>query len=384
MHVFTKVDNIISDSCMEGKLPSATLCIYHHSKIIHEKAYGHSDPTNKMPATVNMRYDIASLTKLFTATAFMTLVENGIFSLRERVCESIKDFTGMRNIVLMANELDINQTDSTTKGQCDAREVTWFHVLTHTSGLGWMAIYSRPDREEALREITQTMPFAYRTGSTVLYTDLGLILMGMAMENRLGIPLDELVLRQVCRPLGLDRSSYLRISTNPNPDTIGVAPTEICSWRRARIHGRVHDENAYLLDGVAGHAGMFSTARDIAMLCQDYLTAYHGGKGLLQTAAVQQMGSYQAGNGRDRRGIGWQLRIADPTSHSFPLSENAFGHTGFTGTCMWIDPKRDMCFALLTNEIYNGRTNRHIDAIRLQVTAGLVDAIDQCSVSISK
>jgi CubicO group peptidase (beta-lactamase class C family) len=156
-----------------------------------------------------------------------------------------------------------------------------------------------------------------------------------------------------------------------------VAPTEFCRWRNRRIHGEVHDENAYIQDGVAGHAGLFSTARDAATLCQDYLNSYQGGKGLVSTAMARRMATLQAQGDWNRRGIAWQLRVIDPEAHSYALSENAFGHTGFTGTCMWVDPERDMCFALLTNEVYNGRENRPLTQVRTLVVNKLVEAMDQ-------
>ena len=239
--------------------------------------------------------------------------------------------------------------------------------------MGWIAMNKRPSLEAALHEIL-TMPFAYATGSTVLYTDMGLILLGRAMEQRTGKPLDQLVDELVCKPLNLTHTGYLRNSAAL--DRSNVAPTEYCPWRGRRVHGHVHDENAYLLDGVAGHAGLFSVARDAAALCQDYWTSHQGGRGLLSTETVRRMVTFQAQNDWDRRGIGWQLRIIDPEAHSYALSENAFGHTGFTGTCMWIDPDRDMTFALLTNEVYNGRKDRSIMEVRREVVRALTAVID--------
>lgn len=373
MFDFSKVDHILNEKCAEGKIPSATICVYQGGKIVHEAAYGIMNPESGEAATPETRYDMASLTKLFVSTAFIRLVEQGVFSLEEKVCESFPEFTGMRDIKPTANEL-VKETDDTSHGQCDAGLVTWYHVLTHTSGMGWLSMNKRPSLEAALHEIL-TMPFAYATGTSVLYTDLGLILMGQAMEKRTGILLDDLVDQLVAKPLNLEHTGFLRNSANR--DITNVAPTEYCSWRGFRVHGRVHDENAYMLDGVAGHAGLFSTARDAATLCQDYLNSYNGQEGcLVSHKMVRDMTTFQAMNDWDRRGIAWQLRIIDEEAHSYFLSENAFGHTGFTGTCMWIDPDRDMTFALLTNEVYNGRVNRKLTEIRCAVVKALTEAVD--------
>jgi CubicO group peptidase (beta-lactamase class C family) len=141
---FSQVDQTLTTLCEKNEVPSATLCVYHKGKIIHEGAYGYPDPETGVPTTLETRYDMASLTKIFASTAFMTLVEEGVFSLDEKVCESFPEFTGMRNIVPMANELIPGETNNTSHGQSDAGEVTWYHVLTHTSGMGWISMYKRP------------------------------------------------------------------------------------------------------------------------------------------------------------------------------------------------------------------------------------------------
>jgi len=373
---FTRIDQLLTDMTQKNQTPSATLCVYHGGRVVFEGAYGMADPELGLKANLDTRYDMASLTKLFASTAFIRLVERGVFSLDEKVCESFPSFTGMRDIKASANELPTGSSDNSVLGQADAGKVTWYHVLTHTSGMGWMTMYTRPSLEAALKEMLETMPFAYQTGSTVLYTDLGLILMGMAMEMRTGKKLDELVDELVARPLSLQHTGYLRNSAHR--DAGNVAATEICKWRKRRIRGEVHDENAWLMDGVAGHAGLFSTARDAATLCQNYLDSYNGKPGcLVSHDMVRNMTRQHAVGDWNRRGIAWQLRVLEEDAHSYPLSDSCFGHTGFTGTCMWVDPLRDMAFALLTNEVYNGRENRAIAELRLQMVQTLVDIMDE-------
>jgi CubicO group peptidase (beta-lactamase class C family) len=148
------------------------------------------------------------------------------------------------------------------------------------------------------------------------------------------------------------------------------APTECCRWRERRIQGEVHDENAYRLGGVSAHAGLFSTARDVAAFGQSFLSA-----GLLSFETIAAMARCHAEDGGARRGLGFALRVDDPASSGYPFSGQAFGHTGFTGTSLWIDPARELIVALLTNEVYHGRENRHIASLRVAVHHAVVETL---------
>ena len=371
---FEHLDGHINRLIGEGCFPSATLAVFHHNALIKESAYGAPDPEHPWPARTDTQYDVASLSKLFAGTAFMALCEKGVFALDEPVSRAFPLFTGEREIRLSANALLQNQPDEVI-GHADAGRVTWRHILVHNSGLGWAPLHLRcRDRADALRYIC-TMPFAYRTGETVLYTDLGLILMGVAMEERLGKRLDEIVDELVCRPIGLEHTGYRRVEKGAVPEN--TAPTEICQYRHMRMHGLVHDENSYFFGGLAGHAGVFSTAKDAAMLGQSYLNAIQGRAGVVKPETARDMMRFRQMNRWDRRGLMWQLRILDTDAHSFPLSRSTFGHTGFTGTCMWVDPERELVFALLTNDVYNGRENRTLGRLRKGIVEELVSAIDR-------
>lgn len=371
---FSALDQHISNLIAEGCFPSATLCVFHHNQLVKETAYGCPDPISGLPTRTDTAYDVASLSKLFAGTAFMALCERGIFSLEEPVCKSFPAFGGQREIRASANALLQDQPDELL-GYCDGSAVTWRHVLVHNSGLGWAPLHLRCKTPEEAVDYICTMPFAYATGETVVYTDLGLILMGVAMHRRCGKPLDELVRELVCRPLGLEHTGYRRVTQGAKPEN--TAPTEICKYRGCRMHGLVHDENAYFFDGVAGHAGVFSTAQDVARLTQSYFAALQGEtSGPISPETARDMIRFRQMNRWDRRGIMWQLRILDTDAHSFPLSRPSFGHTGFTGTCTWCDPERELCFALLTNDVYNGRENRTLGSRRKGIVEELISAID--------
>jgi CubicO group peptidase (beta-lactamase class C family) len=139
----------------------------------------------------------------------------------------------------------------------------------------------------------------------------------------------------------------------------------------------VHDENAYFLNGVAGHAGVFSIAREVAAMGQSYLNALQGKGGIVKKETAEAMVKFQKMNRWDRRGIMFQLRILDTDAHTFPLGRKTFGHTGFTGTCLWMDPERELTFAFLTNDVYPGREKRSMAKVRKGIVEELLSAIDK-------
>ena len=168
---FELLDKHIQGLIKQGCFPSATLAVFHHNELIKETAYGTPDPEHPWPARVDTRYDVASLSKLFAGTAFLKLCVQGVFDLDDPVSKSFPLFTGDREIRLSANALLQDQPDEVI-GHADAGKVTWRHILVHNSGIGWAPLHLRcRDREDAIRYIC-TMPFAYQTGETVLYTDL--------------------------------------------------------------------------------------------------------------------------------------------------------------------------------------------------------------------
>jgi CubicO group peptidase (beta-lactamase class C family) len=269
------------------------------------------------------------------------------------------------------------ETLSHRKGEVDARRITFRHLLTHSAGLpAWRPLNQQPSAEAA-RQLALTTFFSYPPGTRVIYSDIGLILVGLSIERLTGQSLPAAMQTRVFGPLNLQHTRYLPLSAgrgSQDRDGSSIAPTEFCRWRKRRIVGEVHDENAWRLGGIAGHAGLFSTAHDVATLGQLFLD---GGAPLLRAETVAEMTRLQMQDGNARRGLGFGLWSPDPEASGNPFSRRAFGHTGFTGTSLWIDPARDLVVALLTNEVYNGRKGRGILSLRLAIHRAVVDAIDR-------
>ena len=367
---FSKADSILSEA-VGNITPAAQLAIRHHGETVHDVAMGFLDPEAKIrPVNAETFFDLASVTKLFTTTAFMTLVEQGKVSVDEPVRSVLPEFSGVRPIQPYENPLDWGKTVSVTDqpGSVDAGKVTFRHLLAHNSGLpAWRAFKDQPNAESAVRLALDTF-FSYPTGEQVIYSDVGLILLGLAVSELAGNPLDETIYQRVTEPLGL--SAHFQPAA-PLLSTQNFAPTELCRWRGRRIVGEVHDESAWRLGGVAGHAGMFAHARDIAAFGQSFLDA-----SLLRRVTITEMTRLQAEFGAVRRGLGFALWSPDPEASSNPFSRSTFGHTGFTGTCLWIDPSRLLVVALLTNDVYGGREGRGIADLRVQIHRAIVESVD--------
>lgn len=353
--------------------PAAQLVVHLHGAPVYNRAFGWVAPDERRtPTTPHTLFDLASLTKLFTVTAFMRLVEVGTVALDQPVCTILPAFSGQRPILPYEDPLTPGSlvAVSNEDGVVDAGLVTFRQLLCHSAGLpAWRPLYRQPDADAARRMVLESF-FSYQLQQHVVYSDIGLILLGMAVEVLSGLRLDDALAQFVTQPLGLRDTRFLPMG---EPCSALVAPTEFCAWRQRRVIAEVHDENACALGGIAGHAGLFSTAGDVARFGQLFLD---GGAPLLQPETVAQMTRVQSQEGNTRRGLGFALWSSDPEASGNPFSQQAFGHTGFTGASLWIDPQADLVVALLTNEVYFGRTNRGIAPLRVAVHRAVVESVN--------
>ena len=379
---FAPVKTILQSAITAG-IPAAQLVVRWRGNEVLNLTAGWLDPdTRRRPTQPDTLFDIASITKLFTSLAFMTLVEKGALALDRPVGAVLPQFNGNRPIQPYEDPLNPGQmvTVAGADGAVDAGSVTFRHLLTHTSGLpAWRPLCEQPDAKAARRMALETF-FSYPPGTRVVYSDIGLILLGMAIEQASGQGLEEAVHQRVIAPLNLRHTRYFPLSPpGGEPGGGNVAPTEFCPWRGRRITGQVHDENAYQLGGVAGHAGLFSTAADLAALGQVLLDRKNKSGNHsdlpLRAETVSEMTRLQTAGLDSQRGLAFMLWQPDPESSGNPFSQRAFGHTGFTGASLWIDPDRDLVVALLTNEVYNGRQNRKIQALRIGTHKAIMNVL---------
>ncbi len=324
--------------------------------------YGANDPRSVTPETV---YDLASLTKVIgLTTAVMLLVDSGKLDLDAPAQRYVPAFQG-----------------------ASKDRVTIRHLLTHSSGMpAWRPLYAEAKtREEALL-LVDTTPLLRQPGDTVVYSDLGAIVLTQAVEAVAGERLDTFLAHRVFEPLDMQSTRYLP----PESWRSHIAPTENDTvFRHRMLRGEVHDENAGRLAGVSGHAGLFSTAPDLARFAQSLLYNRLAGDSAtlicsdscspvpwITPQIVRQFTRRQHVPAGSSRALGWDTPSGN-SSAGTRLGSNSFGHTGFTGTSIWIDPDRDLFIILLTNRVNPTRANTTILQVRRRVADLVVDAVNQ-------
>ncbi len=217
-------------------------------------------------------------------------------------------------------------------------------------------------------------PLEYAPGEKSIYSDFGFILLGEILQRLGGYPLDVMAHTRIFEPLGMHSSVY-----NPHPDLLPrIAPTEYDkAFRKKLVHGEVHDENAWVMGGVSGHAGLFSSAGDLAIFAQMMLNGgIYAHKRLLKRSTVEMITTRQNEPPGTTRALGWDT--PSPEGHSSAghlLSPHAFGHTGFTGTSIWIDPDKELFIILLTNRVHPTRDTNVMIQVRPQVADAVVEAL---------
>jgi CubicO group peptidase (beta-lactamase class C family) len=340
------IDRVIRRGMKAGGYPGAAVVVGRKGATVWEKGFGRMGWTTASPVVdaSTTIYDLASLTKVVaTTTAIMVLYDRGRVALDAPVHLYLPDFYG------------------------NGRElVTIRQLLTHRSGLPAGRDIWRMARtpEEARRMILQS-ELVCRPGYCSEYSDLGPDLLAFVAEAVSGQSLDVLLERTVFGPLNM-RDTRFRVADS---SLYRVAPTELTPPRGYPLRGEVHDENAFALGGIAGHAGLFSTASDLAVFAQLLLNGgEYGGVRVIADSTVKLFTRRTAGS----RALGWDTCSGEGSCGDV-LSPRAFGHTGFTGTSLWIDPEREMFVVLLTNRVHAARAKRPAKVIA-DVRADLSDA----------
>jgi CubicO group peptidase (beta-lactamase class C family) len=358
------VDEIVAAAVSDRAFPGGVLAVGRDGTLVHLRAFGRlSYDAGAAEVRADTLYDLASLTKVVvTTTLSMILVDEGRLDLDARVHAFFPAFSG------------------------PAKEgITVRQLLTHSGGLTWWApLYKEVKGKEAYIERIVAMDLAYDPGAKTVYSDLGIILLGDILERLGGMPFGELAHKRVLEPLAMKDARY-----RPPADLVErIAPTENDPWRGRVVRGEVHDENALALGGVAPHAGLFASAPDLAHLAQALLDGgTFGGRRIVSRATVELF-TERAGVPVSSRALGWDtptdesgLRSSTPGQPGYSsagslFSARSFGHTGFTGTSMWMDPQRGLYVILLTNRVHPTRENNKIRDTRAQVADAVVRALD--------
>ena len=342
------ITRVVRRGISEGGFPGAAVVVGRRGSAVYSEGFGRLSWAPAAPSVSPDRsvYDLASLTKVIgTTTAIMLLYDEGKIKLDDPVHNIIPEFTG-----------------------ADKDLVTVRDLLTHRSGLpAGRDLWRRAWSPAEARLLVLETPLEAAPGSRYIYSDLGADILGFIAERVSGRKLDELLQERVFAPLGMTETWY-RVPAAVRERT---APTATLSVRGYSLQGDVHDENAHALGGVAGHAGLFSTAGDLSVFATMMLNkGVYNGTRIISDSTVERFTARTAGS----RALGWDTCAAHSgVGCGRYLSARAYGHTGFTGTSIWIDPDRDMFVVLLTNRVFESRARRP-ERVISDIRADLSDA----------
>jgi CubicO group peptidase (beta-lactamase class C family) len=344
----SSVQQILHEAIAARAFPGVALLVSRGGKVVLETYAGaHTYDPHSVPVTAETTYDLASLTKVMVTTPLcMKLFEAGKLGLDEPIGDVIPEFTG-------------------DEGRPE--RVTFRHLLAHSSGLPAHRKYYEHAHhaDQVLQQVFATLLEA-DPGERVEYSDIGFILLGVAVERLMGAKLDELARREIFSALGVT------CSYGPLTHVHHVVPTlEAVDFRDRRICGQVNDENTWVMGGVAGHAGLFGSARDVDTFAQMML---NGGAPLFKPATVEQFTRLEPSPARTSRTLGWDTP-GQPSQSGRYLSARSYGHLGYTGTSLWIDPERELAITLLTNRTYPDNTSQKIKQYRPRIHDAVVESL---------
>jgi CubicO group peptidase (beta-lactamase class C family) len=333
---FARAFSILEAARRDRAFPATSVAVLHRREVIALKALGRYtfDPGSALVTSTTL-FDIASVSKVVaTTTAAAILAERGQLDLDSRVPSR--------------PELSVRA------------------LLTHTSGLpAYIRLF------EQARDRRELLSLAYGTnleaapGARTEYSDIGFIILGDLIEQIAGESLDRFCSREIFQPLGMKDTCF----TPPGSLRSRIAPTaDDRHFRHKLIQGEVHDENAWVMNGVAGHAGLFSTAYDLALFADCWLL---GGSPILREKTIGEFTRQQPGT---QRALGWD-RPTPPSSSGQYFSPASFGHLGFTGTSLWCDPERQLAIVLLTNRVWPDSANQAIKQVRPRFHDAVVEAL---------
>jgi uncharacterized protein YbbC (DUF1343 family) len=340
------LDPIMATSVAAGDMPGAVLLVGHHGRIIYRKAFGsRALEPEREPMTVDTIFDLASLTKcIATTTSIMQLVEQGRVRLNDPVATYLPEFA-----------------------QNGKQDITIRELLTHYSGLAPDLDLQTPwNGRDAAFAMAMAQSPANPPGSRFVYSDINFEALGFVVEKVSGEPLNDYANRHIFAPLGMKHTRFLP----PDEWLPRIAPTQYDEQGKM-LRGVVHDPTARRMGGVAGHAGLFSTADDLSRFAQGLLS----GIKVLSPAIVEKMSTpQQPSNAASLRGLGWDIDSPFSSNRGELLPVGSFGHTGFTGTSLWIDPVTDTYIILLTNAVHP-RGGKSVVSLRSRVATAVAQGL---------
>jgi CubicO group peptidase (beta-lactamase class C family) len=355
---FARAFTLIRDAIAQHAFPGAALAVTHRGVLVASQGFGRftyeGDSPEVHPDTI---FDLASLTKVAATTAVaMLLHERGKLDLQEPLATTMPEFVSM----------------SPKHEQAQRAAVTIRMLLAHSSGLpAYERLYEFANTHRDLVHGALTARLTAPPGTRAEYSDVGFILLGEVLAGKAGMPLDVFARQEIFMPLGMSRTRF----KPPAEWKAEIPPTEKDEKFRGRvIQGEVNDENAYVMAGVAGHAGVFAPATDVARFAECML---RGGAPILKPETVKLFTQRESSPPGTTRALGWDTPSRPQSSSGKFFSDASFGHLGFTGTSLWIDPDRKLSVTLLTNRTWPDRSSQAIREVRPAVHDAIVEALEE-------
>jgi len=334
--LYDSLTNMLNDAVADSAWPGAVMMIGRGDEVIFHQAVGYHTYAQKNITKTDDIFDLASISKVIgTTSAVMKLVESGKLSLEDRAVDYVPQLRG--------------PDDGNTRIK---KTITVRHLLTHTAGFEPFRLFYEMDCSvEARWDSVFQSELIYQPGDSTVYSDIGLLVMGKIVESVTGMSQDDYLKKTVFTPLKMKDTGY-----NPNSTLLDrIVPTEIKHGEL--IHGYVHDENTHSLGGVAGHAGLFSTSSDLSRFCRMML--HEGeleGVRIFEPSTIDLFTSRI--DARSSRFLGWDSPEGE-SSGGIYISPHSFGHTGYTGTSIWIDVENNVYVILLTNAVHPDRKYKY-------------------------
>ena len=350
--VFGRAFHILQEAITRAVFPAASVAVTHQERLVALNAFGRFTYEPSSPAvTVATVFDLASVSKVVaTTTMAMILYERGLIDLEAPVASIVPEFTGS----------DMRRS-----------EVTVRMLLAHSSGLpAYEKLFLKATTRDELLAAAFATPLMADPGARAEYSDIGFIILAIALERIADEGLDRFCQREVFGPLGMVHTTF----NPPAARRAAIPPTaEDRAFRKRIIQGEVQDENASVLGGVAGHAGLFATAEDLATLAHVLL---QGGVPLVRPETLALFTRREAAPEGTSRALGWDTPSSPSQSGKY-FSAGSFGHLGYTGTSLWIDPERGLSITLLTNRTWPDCENKAIKDVRPAFHDAVVEALEQ-------
>jgi CubicO group peptidase (beta-lactamase class C family) len=334
---------IVENAIAARAFPACSIAVTFGGELVAHKAFGRFsyDPASPEVTTVSI-FDLASLTKVVATTAMaMILYERGLLDLEAPVTAIVPEFAGQL-------------TDNDPR----RGEVNLRMLLAHSSGLpAYEKLFLRARTREDLLQTAFSTPLAAAPGARAEYSDIGFIILGAVLERLADESLDVFCQREIFGPLGMTHTTFKPSSALKH----SIPPTaDDRTFRHRIIQGEVQDENASVLGGVAGHAGLFSSAEDLAIFAHAVL---NGGYPILRSSTIELFSRRESAPEGTSRALGWDTPSAPSQSGKY-FSSRSFGHLGYTGTSLWIDLERQLSISLLTNRTWPDCQNQAIKQVR--------------------